>query len=228
MASLSNPSRVTNDLFGFSVAIAGTRMVVGAPLNDTEGHDAGRAYVYDPASGTPAAPLVTLTNPSPYSIDDSFGFSVAGFETLIAVGAPRGEFVTVYDLGSAVPAAPVAMLTKPNPSSFERFGHSVAISGTRVVVGVPNAYPPGPPNSWWWAAGSVCVFDLASSTPTTPILTLTNPSPAWEDVFGYSVAASGTRIIVGAPYDDDSAPDGGNAYVYDLATVPCQPYPLPP
>jgi hypothetical protein len=94
----------------------------------------------------------------------------------------------VYDLASGTPTVPVATLTNPSPALSDYFGSSVAISGTRVVVGAYGD-DAGAAN-----AGSAYVYDLSSGTPTVPIATLTNPSPAGNDYFGYSVAISGTRV----------------------------------
>ena len=50
--------------------------------------------------------------------------------------------------------------------------------------------------------------------------TLNNPnaySTAATDYFGQSVAISGNRVVVGAPYEDDaSGTDSGKAYIYTL------------
>jgi hypothetical protein len=49
------------------------------------------------------------------------------------------------------------------------------------------------------------------------VVTLDNPYPAVNDFFGWSVAVSGARVLVGAPRDDTGAFDGGSAYLYDFA-----------
>ena len=36
------------------------------------------------------------------------------------------------------------------------------------------------------------------------------------DKFGYSIAISDTRIVVGAPYEDTTASDAGSAYIFDI------------
>jgi hypothetical protein len=48
---LANPTPKTGDGFGSAVAISGTRVIVGAPGDDTGATDSGSAYVYDLASG---------------------------------------------------------------------------------------------------------------------------------------------------------------------------------
>jgi hypothetical protein len=216
-----------DDKFGCSVAVSGTRVVVGAPYDNVEttfpGYfytDAGTAYVYDLASATPTVPVATLTNPGPEP-SVSFGYSVAVSGTRVVVGAPGGGseggggegIAYVYDLASATPSVSVITLANPNPQYQAHFGTAVAIAGARVVVGAPND------NTGATASGIAYLYDLNSATPATPVATLINPSPATDDRFGYSVALSGTRLVVGAPYDDDGSNDAGSAYVYDLANA---------
>src|SRR5207342_2133632 len=67
-------------------------------------------------------------------------------------------------------------------------------------------------------AGTVYIFDVGSGTPTVPVATLKNPTPAVNDTFGAAVAISGTRVVVGAYKDDTGATDAGSAYVYDLSS----------
>ena len=54
----------------------------------------------------------------------------------------------------------------------------------------------------------------------TPIQTYNNPNAygtSASDYFGYSVAISGTNVIVGAYREDDAGgPTSGKAYVYQI------------
>jgi hypothetical protein len=63
------------------------------------------------------------------------------------------------------------------------------------------------------------VYDLSSATPTVPVATLTNPDPAEDDEFGFSVAIEGTRVVVAGPNGSEDGIDAGNAYVYDLTSA---------
>ena len=108
---------------------------------------------------------------------------------------------------------PVATLRKPDPMTDDNFGYAVAISGTRIVVGAYGGSN-SPTN-----AGNAYVFDMAGTTPTTPVFTLNNPGPAAGDAFGFSAAISGTRIAIGAPGDTTGAYAAGSAYVYDVASA---------
>jgi FG-GAP repeat len=218
VVTLNNPSPGNGDQFGSSVAISGTRVVVGAHQDDTRASNAGIAHLYDLASATPAVRLATIENPSPAS-GDLFGSSVAISGTRIVLGAYLDDTgatdagsVYVYDLSSGAVAFPVVTLNNPGPATSDEFGLSVAISGTRVVVG---AYADSTGEIY---TGSAYVYDLASATPMVPVVTLNNPSPAANDAFGFSVAISGTRVVVGAYNDSTGATNAGSAYVYDLAS----------
>src|SRR5689334_4489354 len=160
VATLTNPSPAFYEGFGSSVAVSGTRVVIGAPFNSVGGRSTGSAYVYDLASATPAVPVAALNNPSPGEFE-YFGTSVAISGTRVVAGAPHDSTgalnagsAYVYDLTRLTPTMPVATLNNPNPSVDDNFGNAVGISGNRVVVG---AYwdNTGAPYS-----GSAYVYDL--------------------------------------------------------------------
>lgn len=216
---LTNPSPAVADFFGYAVGVSGSRVVVGAPRDDGGATDTGRAYVYDMASATPGLPTATLTNPGP-AIGDLFGSAVAISGMRVVVGTPFDDTgalnagtAYVYDLASATPTVPAVTLPDPSPAAFDNFGNSVAISGGRVVIGAPKK------DTGATDAGSAYVYDLTSATPASPLITLTNPSPVANDLFGSAVAISGTRIVIGAYFTDTGAANAGSAYVYDLATA---------
>jgi hypothetical protein len=123
-------------------------------------------------------------------------------------GAQNAGSAYVYDLGGAAPAVPVATLHNPSPETNDWFGFSVAISGSRVVVGAHFD------NAGASQSGSAYLYDLTSVTPALPVLTLTNPSPTIGEGFGCAVAIDVTTIAVGARGDDTGAPNRGAAYIY--------------
>lgn len=219
---LDNPLPFPTAYFGWSVAVSGNLVVVGAPDDNTGAKDAGIAYVYDLTSATPSVPVVTLPNPNP-SENDRFGYSVAISGTDVVVGTPEGDSgiansgcVYVFDLASATPAMAVRQIHHPNQSG-ENFGHAVALDGTMLVVGARQKSA-GPDIS------RAYVYDLDSATPSLPQLTLQDASPSSNEQFGYSVAIAGDRIVVSAPWDDTFGADSGIAYAYDLTSpVPEEP-----
>ena len=150
-------------------------------------------------------------------ISASQGFSVSVDAGRAVVGAPTDDLggtdsgvVKVYDTDTG---ALLHLLLNPSPNASDQFGWSVSISGSRAIVGA-RFDDTGAAN-----AGIAYIYELAGATPTVPLLTLTNPSPASGDQFGYAVAISGTRIVVGAPFDDTGTNDAGVAYVFKLASA---------
>lgn len=216
--TLTNPTP-SDDVFGSSVAISGTRAVIGAPQDKTGAIAAGSVYVYNLASDTPTLPMLTLTNPTP-AVWDAFGWSVAISGTRVVVGAVADDIgatdagsAYVFDLASAGPTVPTVTLTNPSPAANDRFGNSVAVSGARVVVGAFLD------DTGAADAGSAYVFDLNSPTPRIPVATLNNPAPQPSAQHGWSVACSGSLVAVGARADSTGAAFAGIARVYDFASA---------
>ena len=150
-----------NDEFGYSVAVDGDTVVVGAYQHDitddqdiTSG-DAGAAYVFTEVDGV-WSELVKLTASVP-APGDYFGYSVAVDGDVVVVGAPTGDRTdtggnTITDSGAAYVFTKVsgvwsqaAKLTASDGAANDEFGVSVAIEGDTVVVGAhttPIATPP--------------------------------------------------------------------------------------
>jgi hypothetical protein len=213
IATLNNPEANHNVALYFTVAVSGSRVVVGAPTSNLGGTSSGRAYVYDLTGAAPGTPIATIENPSP-APGDSFGSSVAVSGTNVVIGCPSDN-TSGTDAGSAyvynIPTAgvPVLVATLLNPTANRAyFGTSVAISGASVVVGADEE------NSGAPKAGIAYLYDVDGATPTVPMAILNNPNPANDDRFGSYVAMDAGRIAVGAPLDDTTFLDSGAAYVF--------------
>src|SRR6266850_1115106 len=126
----------------------------------------------------------------------------AGTKSAVAFAVSMTLFLNAAYASSAV------TLTSPNPQLNGRFGQSVAISGTTVVVGAPAETGGG-----YLLAGHAYIID----TTTDPLtFTLTSPNAEASGAFGQSVAISDTTVVVGAPGETASGHSlAGNAYVFD-------------
>ncbi len=127
VTTLADPAPIAgNAEFGYSVAISGSTALVGAPWAEA-------AYVFNAATGTL---LYTLAKPAPGG-RYFFGNSVALSGNTAVVGEDAGSNAvgTVY-LFDATTGALSHTLTNPSqaPHSYGDFGHSVAISGSTVLV----------------------------------------------------------------------------------------------
>ena len=209
-AELTASDGATFNTLGWSTAVSGATIVVGAPLHENE----GAAYVFTmPASGWANATQSAELSASDIAQEDHFGESVAISGNTIVVGAPYHTVASshVFEQGAAYvfampeggwgtgtqPQAQTAELSAADGEEGERLGESVAISGDTIVVGAPYrkiyadaergaAYAFTMPASGW--AGS-----LSQSAE------LTASDGAASDRLGSSVAISGQTIVAGAP-----------------------------
>ena len=203
-----------NDAFGSSVAVSADRIVVGAGLADGNALVSGSVYVYEPdaAGGWTETKLIASDGAS----NDVFGFSVTVSAERVVVGTPADDdnsgSVYVYE-PDGTGGWTETKLTASDGAAFDQFGWAVGVSGDRIVVGAQQDDDNG------FNSGSVYLFGPDGAGGWAEIK-LTAADGASGDLFGLSVALSGDRVIVGAPFDRDSGPVSGSAYVFELAPLP--------
>lgn len=201
MRSFTNPSPQDFDFFGNALAGVGALVVVGADVE-------GRVYVFDAGSGE----LLRSLQP-PQGGFRTFGGKVIPVLDHVLVGA-IWDVVDGQIAGSAYLFDPrtgefLHRFVNPTPDFEDRFGHDLATTGSMVIIGAYlDDY--GAEQS-----GVVHVFDVETRAL---IRTLANPDPGVYDNFGFTIAASGERIIVGAYNDDTMGEDSGTAYLFDALT----------
>lgn len=133
--------------FGFSVALSGDTVAVGAPE-----HQTGAVYIFSRSGGVWSQQAARTANRPA----DAFGYSVALSNTMLVVGArteSRGgsglnddpPFATIEASGavyvftqSATSWSQLAYIKASNPDPFDQFGFSVAVSGSTIAVGATN------------------------------------------------------------------------------------------
>lgn len=199
------------DFFGWSVAINGDTVVVGAPYASDLGGNAGLAYVFK-CNGIEWIQQTRLIAPTPVP-GDQFGRSVGVSGNRLLVGVPLADD-TALDAGSAYlfrfNGAAWGVETRLNPigaSLSDQFGWSVALSGDNAVVG---AYGD---TDYGTDAGAAYAFSGASGD-WVELERLTPTDPAALQRFGWAVALAGERALVGAYGDADAGTDSGAAYMY--------------
>ena len=218
--TLNNPNVNTNnvqDVFGQSVAISGNVAIVGAPGEDDAGGIAGKAYLFDVNTGSL---LHTLNNPNTFGTSqlDYFGWSVDIKGNYCIVGAYNEDSTGKTSTGAAYIFAVdtgTLLYTKTNSSgtSNSNFGWSVAVGDFYYAIGAPDKVGSD------WVGGAVLYGRLDTGST---IQEIRSPNNWYGDRFGYSVAISGSNLIVGAPFVDEvsgSGPvDSGKVYRYTLTT----------
>jgi hypothetical protein len=208
-AKLTASDGATNDHFGLVVGISGTTAIVAATNDDDNGTDSGSAYLFDTTTGAQIAKLTA----SDGAAEDDFGVSVAISGTTAIVGALDDDD-NGTDSGSAylfdtTTGTQIAKLTASDGAANDKFGSRVAISGTTAIVGAVWDNDNGTDS------GSAYLFD---TTTGNQLFKLTASDGAANDLFGISVAISGTIAIVGAYGDDDNGIFSGSTYLFDTTT----------
>jgi hypothetical protein len=214
------------DRFGIAVAVSGNWLAVGANGDDVGGKvDCGSVSTYyDQGNGIWENRGGKL---SPAPSGSRLGRSVDLDGTNLVAGAPRangsGEVWTWDDLSTAVPWSwrPTGSVTAATPQLDADFGHSVALSGERLVVGEPgrNANVLGVIRSNAGAVGFFRKrFTRATGTWDWPLVSSFNYTVANQGV-GFSVAIDGDVAVAG-----NASPAGwftgsgtshvGSAFVY--------------
>jgi len=198
--TLLSPVFENRQYFGEAVAAAGEDILVGCGSWD-------EAYLFD---GTTGALLATYENPSP-DITDGFGEALAASGDLVLIGAGDYDEVGAQGVGIVYvfhrDGTLLDTLYNPAPEPGDGFGRTVAFLAGRALVGEPGDDTLGD------AAGAAHLFDLETGVVQTLVSDALDPA---GDRFGYSIAVSGNRAVIGAPWDDRLGPTGhGTALVFD-------------
>ena len=194
------------DQFGYSIALSGNRVVVGAPFADSNGADDGEVDFFSFDSNLK---ILTETRRQSFLPNEQLGTSVAIGGNVTLGGAPNppgAGTVFVYEdevLRSALKAS--------DRATGDLFGESVDISGDTAVVGAWGEDDNGTD------AGAAYVFVRQSVTTWSQQQKLTASDARPGDNFSiHAVAIEGDTIVVGADawdlqVDGDNA---GAAYVF--------------
>jgi len=205
-----------SDVFGKSVAVSGSTIVVGAS-GDNVGSNVhqGSVYVFQRQGGS-WVEIQKLTA-SDGETFDTFGNAVTVSGSTVVVGASLDSiggnsfqgaaYVFVRQDGIWIETQ---KLTASDGAAVDLFAESVAVSGSTIVVGAPSDDVGG-----IFDQGSAYIFERhGGSWVDTQKLTANDGRSL--DLFGQSVAISGSTVVVGAPFVDI----GGNlaqgaAYVFE-------------
>jgi hypothetical protein len=190
--------------FGYSVAISGNTIVVGAPEAPFPAAT-GVAYVFEKGEdGWKNMNQTARLTASDGADGDSLGYSVAISGNTIVAGAPLVEIGSNYAQGAAymfvkprsgwADMTETAKLTAFNGAEEDALGTSVSISGNTVVVGAPYGTSSHEGAIYLFAKGT-----NGWSTRSHFNAELTPSSRAAFDEFGWSAAISGDTVAAGAP-----------------------------
>jgi subtilisin family serine protease len=223
-AKLTASDGLPYDEFGWSVAVSGDTVLVGAPQHEHNGIKCGSAYVfrYDPNDPDGPWPEEAELVPLDGAEGDEFGTAVAITGDYALVGAPydddqgssSGSVYYYHRFGSNW-VFTQKLLPTDSDSQYtdDRFGVSVALS---QMMGAPRAVI-GADADDETADNAGAAYDFAYNLlydSWSQYQKLLAGDGEQGDCFGYSVDRVGGLIAVGAPYDDDMGQNAGSAYVF--------------
>lgn len=222
--------RDPNDYFGYSVAIWEDKLIVGAYHRDIPTlSEYGGAYAFE-YNGVEWEETRIMEATDTY-FGDRFGWSVDVYDNYYIVGAPYHD----YDDANSDPknnAGAAYIFDEDNSWAQDKIvggdrwgqdnaGHSVAIFGTRAVLGTPlqNYGIDGDP-PFWSDAGAAFVYEKDGSGFWNQTQKLLTGDRATSDKFGHSVDLDADSIIGGAP--EDNSTGGGSTgalYIFEDGTL---------
>ena len=202
---------ISGNLFGWAVALDGSRAIIGAPAAGEAGTNTGTAYLMDVTTGQQ---LLTLTADDP-GARDGFASSVDIHGNTAIVGSRWDD-----DLGESTGAAYLFDVTSGqqlhkvrghDTTQGDRIGISVGIHGNTAIAGAFADDDAGK------SSGTAFVFDVTTGEQRYKLV----PDDTLRgDHFGWSVAVSGDTAAVGAITGANVASNllAGKAYLFDVIT----------
>jgi hypothetical protein len=179
-AYLKASNAEANDWFGFSAAISGSTIVVGAWQEDSN--------------------QTTITNTDGVASTNN--------------SAMNSGAVYVFKRDAAGDWIQDAYLKASNAEAGDQFGYSVAISGSTIVIGasgedsnqttITNADGSASGVNGATGSGAVYVFKRDANGDWIQDAYLKASNAEASDGFGYSVAISGSTIVIGASGEDSN------------------------
>ncbi|MCZ6872652.1 MAG: PKD domain-containing protein, partial [bacterium] len=210
-AKLTASDAAPGDAFGYTVAVSGETVVVGAFGNDDGGLFSGSVYVFVRTGNTWSEQAKLTANDA--TPGDFFGYAVAVSGNTIVVGAPVDSDTGLL-AGSAYVFARQGSIWQQqqkliaNDSDIiDQLGFAVAVSGDTVLLGAFGDDDGGA------TAGSAYIFTRSEGVWQQQQKLVASDAAAF-DQFGFSVALSGGSAVVGASGDSDAGTSSGSAYIF--------------
>ncbi|MGH8428716.1 MAG: hypothetical protein ACRES7_12205 [Gammaproteobacteria bacterium] len=207
----------SGDLYGISVALDGQTALIGSLASVNGSGRQGAVYAFKESNGV-WTQTQRLTA-SDGTANDYFGDSVVLSGTTALVGAPcapaqDGPPITcgpgiVYVFNDSGGVWTQTQEFTSSDSRTYQFGSSLGLTGTTALIGAPYTFVGGHGEQ-----GAVYVFTDSNGT-WTQSQRLTANDGAGHDLFGSSIAVSGSTALIGANQADvNGNKNQGAAYVF--------------
>lgn len=209
--TFNDPAGAAGDEFGLGLALSadGSSTLMSAPFTKVSGVNAvGVAYVYTQSNGAwPTTPTHSFNDP-PGVAGDEFGYtlSLSGDGSSALIGAPFTTVSGNSSVGAAYiftlsngawPSGPTHTFSDPVGAANDVFGDGPALSadGSIAFIGAPGTTVAG--NA---SVGVTYVYMLTAGTWSATPVTLNDPTPATQDIFGVrtTLSADGSSALISA------------------------------
>ncbi len=212
-----------DEQFGDAVAVSGSIIAVGAPLDNQPGaFRSGSVYLYQRDADNNWSHLQTLSSPLPHEAWEAFGISVSLDGDILVVGAvdrdqgaaTNAGAAFVYERNGGVFSLS-GNLAAPSPNASDKFGSRVEVAGNTIAVSAVRRDSPNGDD-----IGTVFVYER-NRGGFSLAQTLVASDAAEDDIFGTGIALfenndGSRRLVIGAESADVGANNNaGAAYVFD-------------
>ena len=204
------------DYSGYSVSLSsdGTRVAIGAAYNDGSYNNAGHVRVYEWNDGTTSWDKLGSDIDGEAASDQSgSSVSLSSDGTRVAIGAPangsNAGHVRIYEYSGGTWNQLGSDIDGEAPD--DRSGYTVSLSsdGTRVAIGAD-----GNDNF----AGGVRVYDWTDGAWVQAGSDIDGKAEYDRSGSSVSLSSDGTRVAIGAPYNDGSFSNAGHVRVHSMST----------
>ena len=204
-------SPLGQDLFGLSVSLTASHVIVGAPRGKgTQSRPLGSVSVFDRDTGALRRVIV-----SPNQSAAAFGHAVATRDLLVAVGDPGASTSTEFEVGEAYlvdvtngDVRRTFLAPRAERRHAAGFGHAVTFLGPLLAVSAPLGGTDPVEH------GQVFLFDRDSGRLQR---ILKSPDPQTKEYFGWALAGDEELLVVGALGRENTQSDAGVVYLYTSA-----------
>ena len=210
-SKLLSDSGNNDDDFGYSVAISGYNIIIGAPGDDDNGYNVGSAYIfnYNGTNWTQTTELHAIDGASSdyygYCVDISGDYAIIGAYGDDDNGSKSGS-AYIYKLENGTWSHDTK-LTASNGSAEDNYGLAVCIDDDFVIVGAEREDSRG--NN----SGLAYIYHLQNGN-WLERWTIYGADTWNGENFGIAVDLDNRYAVIGATGQDDNGVDSGCAYVF--------------
>ncbi len=210
---------MTSDRSGNSVSLSadGSRVAIGAYFNDGNGTSSGHARIYEYSSAESWIQLGSDIDGEAAGDESGFSVSLSADGSRVAIGAYGNDgngtssgHARIYEysagswtqLGSDI----------DGEAAGDQSGYSVSLSddGSRIAIGA--RYNDGRDTN----AGHARIYKYSAGSWTQLGSDINAEAAGDQSGYSVSLSADGSRIAIGAPYNDESYTNAGHARIYEF------------